>query len=130
MSRDYQPYKNNKYLLPKSLYKRTLALIRDYYRMEKEHDNIGDESPPPPDGMPRGSGTGNPTERDGIRRAVLKSEIKAIDTAREMIPEEYRDGVWFNIVGDMRYPENADRVTYSRYKQRFIYQVAKNMFWI
>jgi hypothetical protein len=116
--------------LPKSLYKRTLALIRDYYRMETEHDNIGDESPPPPDGMPRGSGTGNPTERDGIRRAVLKSEIDAIDTAREMIPEEYRDGVWFNIVGDMRYPENADRVTYSRYKQRFIYQVAKNMFWI
>ena len=128
--RDYQPYKNNKYLLPKTLYKRTLALIRDYYRMKEEHDSIGEGSPPPPDGMPRGTATGNPTERDGIRRALLKTEINAIEKAWKTLPEEYRNGVWHNIMGDVPYPDDADRVTYSRHKQRFIYQVAKNMFWI
>lgn len=128
--RDYQPYKNNKYLLPQPLYRQTLAFIRDYNRKLTEYNNIGEESPPPPDGMPRGSQTGNPTERDGIRRAELRDGIKAIEDALTMIPEEYRKGVWQNIMEARRYPDDAGIATYKRYKQRFIYYVAHNLFWV
>ena len=128
--RDYQPQKNNQYLLPYSLYRKTLAFIRDYERMRLEYTHIGQESPPPPDGMPRGSSSGNPTERNGIRRAELHDSIKAIEDALDMLPEEYRKGVWRNIIEYKRYPKDADVRTYSRYKQRFIYHVAHNLFWI
>lgn len=128
--RDYQPYKNNKYLLPQPLYRQTLAFIRDYNRKLAEYNIIVEESPPPPDGMPRGSQTGNPTERDGIRRAELHDGIKAIENALASIPEEYRQGVWDNVMEYKRYPDDADPRTYRRYKQRFIFYVAHNMFWI
>lgn len=128
--RDYQPYKNNKYLLPQPLYRQTLAFIRDYNRKCAEYNSIVEESPPPPDGMPRGSQTGNPTERDGIRRAELHDGIKAIENALASIPEEYRKGVWDNVMDYKRYPDDADPRTYRRYKQRFIFYVAHNMFWI
>lgn len=128
--RDYQPYKNNKYLLPQPLYRQTLAFIRDYNRKLAEYNSIVEESPPPPDGMPRGSQKGNPTERDGIRRAELHDGIKAIENALASIPEEYRQGVWDNVMDYKRYPDDSGVATYKRYKQRFIYHVAHNMFWV
>lgn len=128
--RDYQPYKNNKYLLPQPLYKMTLAFIRDYYRKVVEYKKLIEESPPPPDGQPRGSGTSNPTERDGIRRVELKTAIDAIESALHQVPEEYRQGVWNNIIKHKRYPDDAHPRTYRTYKQRFIYYVAHNMFWV
>lgn len=130
MTRDYQPYKNNKYLLPQPLYRMTLAFIRDHNRKVTEYKSIMDESPPPPDGQPRSSKQTNPTERDGIRRAELRDSIKAVDSALENIPDEYRKGVWLNITEYRRYPDDADPRTYRTYKQRFIYHVAHNMFWI
>ena len=111
--RDYQPYKNNKYLLPKPLYRMTLAFIRDHKRKVAEYENLIEKSPPPPDGQPRGSATGDPTERDGIRRAELKSAIDAVDKALELIPEEYRKGVWLNITQYKRYPDDAAPRTYA-----------------
>jgi len=130
MTRDYQPYKNNKYLLPQPLYRMTLAFIRDHNRRVAEYNGIIDESQPPPDGQPKGTVKGNPTERDGIRRAELKEAIDAVDSALEMIPDEYRRGVWANITEHKRYPDDAHPRTYRTYKQRFIYYVAHNMFWV
>ena len=130
MSRDYQPYKNNKYLLPRSLYKMTLAFIRDYDRRKQEYDAIGTESPPPPDGQPRGTVIGKPTERAGISRAELKADIDAVKSALDCVPPEYRKGVWDSIVHNKRYPNDAAPRTYSYHKQRFIYQVARNKLWI
>lgn len=108
----------------------TLAFIRDHNRKVKEYKKIVEESPPPPDGQPRGSGTGKPTERDGIRRAELREAIDAVQAALKQVPEEYRKGVWENIFLERRYPDDADPRTYRTYKQRFIYYVAHNMFWI
>lgn len=130
MSRDYQPYKNNIYYLARPLYRMTLAFIRDHDRKVAEYNRLVEESPPPPDGMPRGYSIGNPTERDGIKRADLRVAIDAVKDALESIPEEYRKGVWENIVDYKRYPDDANPRTYRKYKQRFIYQVAHNMFWI
>ena len=130
MSRDYQPLKNNPYLLPKPLYRMTLAFIRDHERKVSVYNRIGTESPAPSDGQPRGSGTGKPTERDGIRRAELREAIAAVESALQILPEEYRKGVWENITKYRRYPDDAEPRTYRTYKQRFIYHVARNMFWI
>ena len=35
-----------------------------------------------------------------------------------------------NIIYDARYPDDADRRTYGRWKARFVYHVARNMGWI
>ena len=129
MSRDYQPKKNNPYLLPQPLYRMTLAFIRDHERKRSEYGSLADASPPPPDGLPHGSASGNPTQRIGIRRAELWIAISAVEDALGTVPEEYRKGVWQNIVYYRRYPDDADPSTYRRYKQKFIYQVAHNMFW-
>ena len=108
----------------------TLAFIRDHERKRSEYSALAVESPPPPDGLPRGTASGNPTERSGIRRAELWMAISAVEDALGTIPEEYRKGVWRNIVYYRRYPDDADPSTYRRYKQKFIHQVAHNMFWI
>ena len=130
MSRDYQATKNNPYLLPRPLYRMTLAFIRDHERKCDEYKSLEEDSRHPPDGLPRGSASGNPTQRNGIRRAELWVSISAVKDALNIVPEEYRDGVWENVVHYRRYPDDADPSTYRRYKQRFIHQVAHNMLWI
>ena len=129
MSRDYQPHKNNPYILPRSLYLMTLAFIRDHHRKKEEYKALCEKSPPPADGLPRGSATGNPTEHLGLRRLELSIAISAVEDALQSIPEEYRKGVYANIVLYQRYPDDAEPRTYRRYKAKFIYKVAKNMFW-
>ena len=130
MPRDYQPKKNNPYLLPQPLYRMTLAFIRDHDRKRSEYKELAEVSPPPPDGQPRGSATGNPTERAGTRRAELWIAISAVEDALGSIPPEYQMGVWLNIVQYKRYPDDASPSTYKRYKQKFIHRVAHNMLWV
>lgn len=130
MSRDYQPIKNNPYYLPKPLYRMTLAFIRDHQRKQEEYRTICDMSPPPADGLPRGSASGNPTERLGIRRMELSTAIDAVEAALLAIPEEYRKGVYQNIVSFKRYPDDANPRTYRRHKAKFVYKVAEKMFWV
>lgn len=130
MPRDYQPQKNNPYYLPKPLYRMTLAFIRDHSRKKEEYKALCEKSPPPADGLPRGSATGNPTERIGIMRSELSFAIMSVERALQTIPEEYRKGVYANIVLFQRYPDDAEPRTYRRYKAKFIHNVAKNMFWI
>ena len=130
MSRDYQAKLNNPYLLPQPLYRMTLAFIRDHSRKVTEYQTICEKSPAPPDGLPKGTETGDPTERAGLRRVELYDSIKAVEQALVLIPTEYRKGVWANIVQYRRYPDDADPRTYRRYKQKFIYHVAKNKYWV
>lgn len=126
--RDYQPHANNPYWLPQTLYRRTLALIRDYDRMVEQHENIPEETKP--SGQGSGSGTGDRTGSRGVRSAAISLDIDAIDRARLMVPEEYQDGVWNAVQYGARYPDNADRTTYSRHKSRFIYYTALYKGWI
>lgn len=128
--KEYQPKKNNRYHLPNNLYMRTLYLIRDYDRMKEVYVNLPWESPEPPDGQPRGGVGGKPTEVKGVRRAVLFAELEAIEQATMIIPEEYRKEVFLNVKNKEPYPIYANYSTWRRYRQKFIYQVAKNMNWI
>ena len=117
----------NKYQLPGTVRMRTLWLIRDYDRMKAEYYSLLENGNGPPDGQPRGSTTGNPTERTGMKRADLARNLEAIEQALSTVPEEYRRGVWNNIVYRARYPMDAGQATYRRWRARFLYRTAKNM---
>ena len=44
MSRDYQRQRNNKYLLPNTVYHKTIWTIRDYYRVKESLNSLADTS--------------------------------------------------------------------------------------
>lgn len=123
--RDYQRQKNNKYILPRAQYHRTLWLIRDYYRLKEEAEYGIQTTPDPPDGMPRGTAISDPTADKAIALGRLLDIIHLIERERDAIPEEYRRGVWENVMYGTAYPRDADRSTYGRIKSRFVYGVAK-----
>lgn len=126
--RDYQRTKSNPYILPRNLWSQTLYQIRDYQRLKEELSAVLDESAAPADGQPRGTMTGDPVLSKVMKREKAGQTVKAIDDAKKEIPEEYIDGVWRNIVYGSPYPLDASRSTYSRYKSKFVYCVARNLF--
>lgn len=125
--RDYQRQKNNKYLLPPAVYHRTIWTIRDYYRLVAEAEDLLTNSPPPSDGMPKDGAISDPVFQRAQRRYELKRQARAIDGALVIIPKEYRTGVWSNIQWNKRFPNDAGRATYARYKSKYIYEVASKL---
>jgi len=125
---DYQRKKGNRYILPTAVYNQVVWIIRDYYRMKDElADIITQSGSGGDDGMPRGTGAGDQTYSKVLQRDELYSKTKAIEHALEAIPEEYRRGVWDNIQKRKRYPYDADRTTYGRYKSKMVYLTAKHL---
>lgn len=124
MSRDYQRKLNNKYRLPREVYHLTLWQIRDYDRMKDEADAILEESPPPPDGQPKGQKQGDETASKAARREEYLRKTKAIEDALELVPPEYRRGVWKSVVYYDPFPIDAARSTYAMWKSRFVYECA------
>lgn len=122
---DYYP---KKHILPRSVYFQSLWVIRDYYRMR---DAVGDvilSVPPRDEGMPSGSGgTGSEVEAKAIKIEQIQARVSAIEAALAEIPIEYRSGVWRNIVFCERFPTDAHRGTYSRWKSKMVYLVAKKL---
>ena len=124
--RDYMRRKT-KYVLPRTVYHQALWKIRDYYRLSEEARAIIDDSPAPPDGQPGAHGkTTDVVASKAEKREEIMDEIKKIDSALNMIPQEYRRGVWMNVHWGTRFPVDASRETYSRYKSKLIYYVAEN----
>lgn len=128
--RDYQRQKGNKYILPRTLYHQTIWQIRDYYRLKEQADAILDESPPPPDGQPHSTSVGDQVANKVIRRENMLAIIRTIEKEKDSIPQEYREGIWNNIMFGVAYPNDADRTTYGRHKSKFVYGVAKRLFLI
>lgn len=89
----------------------TLWFIRGYDRRRAEAESILYRSP----------------ENAGEREALL-AENRIIDNALENIPEEYRAAILSNVCYRVPYPLCiADRTTYSRWRVRFITEVARNI---
>lgn len=125
--RDYQRTKSNPWILPRNLYRQTLFAIRDYERLKEEYEDIIQGKGIVLDGLPKGTGVGDPTGQLAIKAENLHNRISAIEAAKEVIPKEYVKGVWQSIVYDAPYPRDAGSATYSRYKSRFVYEAAKNL---
>ena len=126
LMRDYQRHKNNKYILPRAVWHKTLWEIRDYYRMTEEADNLLTASPSS-DGTGRKGSVGDPTFTKASKRERLLRRIDAIDDAKASVPAEYRKGVWENVMYGTRYPDDAHRNTYSYWKSRFVHKVAERL---
>lgn len=126
--RDYQP--KGKYYLDRRLYRRTLATIRDYSRMVEV---VGDIILATPDHDNNGGGKSSlpsaPTENIAIMISDLERQIRIIENSLDIIPDEYKEGVWMNVTQDKSYPVESSKRTYSMYKQLFIYEVAVRMGW-
>ena len=127
--RDYQP-KKSKYILPKPVWHRTLWLIRDRDRLQYEADQLISIASLSMDTLPRGQGIySDPVANAAIKRERFLKDVEVIDKTLERIPKEYRAGVWQSIQGGA-YPLDADRCTYSRWKSKYIYDVAAEMGYI
>ncbi len=127
--RDYQP-KKSKYLLPASVWHRTLWLIRDHDRLQSEANQLINIASRSMDALPGRQGThSDPVGNAVIKRDRFLKDVAIIEKALERIPEEYRKGVWQSIQGGS-YPLDADRCTYSRWKSKYIYDVAAEMGYI
>ncbi len=122
--RDYRP-KKGKYVLPAPVYFQVIWQIRGYYLYKDMADAIIDESPGMGDGMPHGSPSPDGVFNKAIRRMKYIEITDLIDKELAKIPQEYRQGVWNNIVYHAAFPCDADRSTYVRHKSKFIYRIAE-----
>lgn len=120
--------RRGKYILPNNVYLQVVYQIRDYFRLLEECQSILDESPAPPDGQPKAECQGSIVESKVLKRDRSLKIINVIDKEKENIPKEYRQGVWDNIMHGKSFPKDAGRATYSRYKSKFIYEVATKLF--
>ena len=131
MAGEYQRQKNNQYILPTAVYNHTIWQIRDYRRLKEALADIPQESPESPDGMPRGrGGVGDPVYAKAVKMAAIRRVVDAIESELKAIPSEYRRGVWESIQERKRFPNDADRSTYGRYKSKYVYSVAVRLNYI
>lgn len=126
--RDYQRKKHTKYIVDRVVYQKTIWVIRDYYRLKDICSSLLEESPDPNFNKVKSTNKIiKQTENIVIKRDKYLIQINVIDNALRSIPEEYRKGIWNNILYNTPYPIYADRSTYGRWKSKFIYQVAKDL---
>jgi hypothetical protein len=126
MPKEYQP--KTKYSLPHNEYMQMVYLVRDYDRMKTEYEMLIEESPPPPDGMPRGTKTGDPTSAKALRLSDLKRKITAVEEGLATVPEEYRKSVYLNVA--YRIPYDARYVsirTYSYHKSKMMWTISRKL---
>ena len=127
--RDYQRIRNNPYYLEHTVYRRALALVRDYPRMLQAREAIILESPDGQSG--HGHSIGRPTETKALRIEALDDDIRIVDRALSRIPEAFRQGVLDNIIyGKRREDLPGAGSTWSRWRGRLLYFVAKGKKWI
>lgn len=122
--RDYQRAKYTKYKLGRVLYNKTLWRIRDYNRLKDLANSIIDRTPEVSEPTSKTNKISDTVANAVIKREKYIKEIDIIDSCLNALPEEYKKGVWNNIMYDEPYPIYADRSTYGRWKSKFIHDVA------
>ena len=103
---------------------RALWLIRDYPHLKARLDDLDGERGGASDGQPRAHDPHSAVEDLAIKRAAISSQLQPVERAFEMIPEEYRRGLWDAIQARKRYPDYANRLTWKKWRQRLLWYVA------
>lgn len=122
---EYQRTTGNKYVLPTTVYNRTVWVIRDYYRMCEELHDIATGTPDREDTAVQKGKNASEVDAKAIARERMRDQVVLIEESLANIPEEYQKGVWENITERKAFPRDAARGTYARYKSKMIYEVAK-----
>ena len=125
VSREWQQTKMRHYVLPDAVYYQSIWAVRDLHRMESrllelenQNDSFVCDGGSESIGY-RGSLV-HPREKD-----ILERRIGEIYAALESIPEDYRSVVLQNIV--LRSAGQTSLEDWRYWKQRFLYNVAKNL---
>lgn len=71
--------------------------IRDYDNMVREAQDLLDQSPIH-DGQPRGTHTSDPTAEAAERRERVLRDIKCIEDAFDIVPDEFKKPLYENLV--------------------------------
>ena len=77
----HRDLKLDKYNISRSRYRELYYFCLQYDERKKKMEELRYPSPPKSDGMPRGSGISNPTERNGMMAACLSLENKVMEQA-------------------------------------------------
>lgn len=77
----HRDLKLDKYNISRSRYRELYYFCLQYDERKKKMEELRYPSPPKSDGMPRGSGISNPTERNGMMAACLSLENKIMEQA-------------------------------------------------
>ena len=126
---DSDQSKGQRYL-PTTVRNRVIWLIRDSERLQQEADDLLTVASGLSPQIRSKGGHGDPVFRAVKKREKNLKRLKAIQDALQDIPEEYREGVFRSIRDRDPYPQDADRSTYSRHKQKLIYDIAVRLSYI
>ena len=144
MPREYQVKRSNPYHIEnRNTYRETLYIVKDYHNLLKQREQILIESPAPPDGMPRASGTSDPTFSKASVLATVNTKIEAIEQTISTLRGKYADtctGEPFDAYESFLdyavfcyYRSRPERdaapsyKTWRRYRAEFIWNVAKKL---
>ena len=128
---------------PRNVYMQVKYKLKDYERLQSERADLLLSSPPPADGMPRGTDMSDRTARAAQRLAAIDATLEAIDKAALEIQAEYADRVsgpldavraywsygYFNYMHRRTSPqdEGPSVRTWARSKDLFTYLIAKRL---
>lgn len=122
--------KHGKYVLPGTVYMKTVYQIRDYHRLKEKIQDIIDAGTDPGEVHVSGNRSSSVTERKALQVYNDGVIVDAIEKALSETPEEYRKGVWHSVMYSEPYPLDAARSTYGMHKSRFVYKVAQYLGWV
>lgn len=125
-------------------YKMIFYMICDYKNLIEQRNDIILKTPAPPDGMPRGSGTPDPTAERGVKIASLDGQAyDAITHVITNLHNKYSDtytgepfdayeafmdyGVFCYYRSKACKDEAPSKKTWSRYRGEFVREVAKKI---
>ncbi len=131
MSREWQQTKMQEYIMPNAVYYQSIWAVRDYERMIEQMKRLESKCDQA-QGMSIVSDSANsyvirrPSEDRALEIAVMKERVEGIKAALLKVPIEYRSCIISNIVNKnpgYTFPNKVWRM----WKQRFLYDVAKNL---
>lgn len=105
--KEYQPVRDAGRVLPREIYYECIWIVRDMARMQEIVNRTGYE---------------------GREFEVARDRLECINKALMAVPPEYRRGVMASIENrGGRVMDYAHENTWKKYKQRFVYNLAKNL---
>ena len=132
MSREWQQTRFREFVMPDAVYYQSIWAVRDLERMEKrleelnyDIDSYGIGSIKVSDGKTDYSRI-KPTEKKAIERALLESRVEAIREALAVVPDAYKNFVLDNVALKKSQKSYQTKI-WKIWKQRFLYNVAKNL---
>ena len=131
--REWQQTRFKDLVMPDAVFYQSIWAVRDLYRMEEELEILKQEisngdmhTTSVVSDVKDGYELRNPTEDKVLRKVALERRVKAINDAIDSVPLAYRQFILDNIILQKAYkcfPNKFWRI----WKQRFLYNVAKNL---